>query len=345
MKVDAPLYSFDAPEEEVRRLEAKGYAGAFTFEGPHDPFFPLLLAARASEQIELYTAVAIGFARNPMILANIAWDLQAVSKGRFLLGLGTQIRPHIEKRFGMPWSRPAARMKEMVLAIKEIWRCWEEGDRLDFRGEIYQHTLMTPIFDPGPHPSGLPPIFLAGVGPRMTEVAGEVADGFFIHPFGTRRSWRELSLAALERGLAKAGRERSALEVSGQIMICTGENDEEVEQVRQSTKQQIAFYGSTPAYRPVLEVSGRGDLQAELNRMSKRGEWTEMALRIDDDLLEEIAVCAPIGEVAGRVRERCAGVADRVSLVAHWTKDPDLWDDVVRELRGSAVDSDRGFEE
>jgi probable F420-dependent oxidoreductase len=332
LKVDAPLYSFDAPEEEVRRLEARGYAGAFTFEGPHDPFFPLLLAARASSRIQLYTAVAIGFARNPMILANIGWDLQALSGGRFLLGLGTQIRPHVEKRFGMPWSRPVTRMKEMVLAIKAIWRCWEEGGPLDFRGEIYQHTLMTPIFSPGRHPNGLPPIFLAGVGPKMTAMAGEVADGFFIHPFGTARSWRELTLPALERGLARSSRDRKTLEVSGQLMVCTGASDEEIEQARRSTKQQIAFYASTPAYRPVLEVHGRGDLQPELNAMTKQGRWAEMASRIDDELLEAVAVCAPVGEVAARVRERCAGVVDRVSLVAHWTRDPDLWDDVVREL-------------
>jgi probable F420-dependent oxidoreductase len=332
MKVDAPIYSFDAPEDEVRRLEAKGYAGAFTFEGPHDPFFPLLLAARASEQIQLYTAVAIGFARNPMILANIGWDLQALSKGRFILGLGTQIRPHIVKRFGMPWSKPAMRMKEMVLAIKEIWRCWEDGDRLDFRGEIYQHTLMTPVFNPGPHPYGLPPIFLAGVGPKMTAVAGEVADGFLVHPFGTRESLLELTWPALEAGLARAGRERGALEVSAQVMVCSGADDQEIEAVRQSTKQQIAFYGSTPAYRPVLEVHGWGDLQDELNAMSKRGQWAEMTGLISDELVEAIAVCAPIGEVAKRVRERCDGVIDRVSLVAHWSKDPDIWDDVLREL-------------
>ena len=332
MKVDAPIYSFDAPEDEVRRLEAKGYAGAFTFEGPHDPFFPLLLAARASEQIQLYTAVAIGFARNPMILANIGWDLQALSKGRFMLGLGTQIRPHIVKRFGMPWSKPVLRMREMVLAIREIWRCWEDGDRLDFRGEIYQHTLMTPVFNPGPHPFGLPPIFLAGVGPRMTEVAGEVADGFLVHPFGTRASLRELTWPALERGLARAGRERSALEVSAQVMICSGADDQETLAVRQSTKQQIAFYGSTPAYRPVLEVHGWGDLQDELNAMSKRGQWAEMTNLISDEIVDAIAVCAPIGEVAKRVRERCEGSIDRVSLVAHWSKDPDIWDDVVRDL-------------
>ena len=332
MKVDAPLYSFDAPEAEARRLESKGYAGAFTYEGNHDPFFPLVLAAKATERLELFTAVAIGFARNPMILANLGWDLQAISKGRFRLGLGTQIKPHIERRFGMPWSRPAARMKEMVLAIKEIWRCWETNERLDYRGEIYQHTLMTPVFNPGPHPYGHPPIFLAGVGPKMTEVCGEVADGFFVHPFGTHQSLRELTFPALERGLARGGRDRSILEISAQVMVCTGTNDEEIEKSRQATRQQIAFYGSTPAYRPVLEVHGWGDLQSELNSMTKRGQWEAMADLVSDELLEAIAVCVPIGEVAESVRARVEGVADRVSLVAHWTKDPDMWDDIVRDL-------------
>jgi probable F420-dependent oxidoreductase len=332
MKVDAPLYSFDAPEEEVRRLEAKGYAGAFTYEGPHDPFFPLILASRASQSIDLYTAVAIGFARNPMILANIGWDLQAISKGRFMLGLGTQIKPHIEKRFGMPWSKPASRMREMVLAIKEIWRAWETNERLDYRGEIYQHTLMTPMFNPGPAPYGPPPIFLAGVGPRMTEVCGEVADGFFVHPFSTARSYAELTLPALDRGIAAAGRDAASLQVSLQIMVCTGKNDEEMEASRASTRTQIAFYGSTPAYRPVLDCHGWGDLQAELNAMTKKGQWGDMNALISDELLEEVAVCAPIGEVAKKIRERCQGRTDRVSLVAHWTQDPDIWDDVIRDL-------------
>ena len=335
MKVDAPIYSFDAPEPEVRRLEAKGYSGAFTFEGPHDPFFPLLLAARASERIELYTAVAIAFSRNPMILANIGWDLQLHSKGRFILGLGTQIKAHIERRFSMPWSQPAARMREMVLAIKEIWRCWQTQERLDFRGEFYQHTLMTPAFSPGPSTYGGPRIFLAGVGPRMTEIAGEVADGFFVHPFGTLESLRHLTHPALERGLEMAGRKRSSLETSVQLMICSGTNDAEIAQVRESTKAQIAFYGSTPAYRPILDVHGWGDLQPTLNRMSKEGKWTEMAGLVSDELLEAVAVCAPMKEIAGKVLERCDGKIDRVSLVGHWTKDPDIWDDVLRDLRAS----------
>jgi probable F420-dependent oxidoreductase len=335
MKVDAPIYSFDAPEPEVRRLEAKGYSGAFTFEGQHDPFFPLLLAARASERIELYTAVAIGFSRNPMILANIGWDLQQLSKGRFILGLGTQIKAHIERRFSMPWSHPAARMREMVLAIKEIWRCWQTRERLDFRGEFYQHTLMTPVFSPSPSEYDVPPIFLAGVGPRMTEVAGEVADGFFVHPFGTLESLHKLTLPALERGLARSGRPRKAIQTSAQLMICSGTSDEEIAHVRQSTKQQIAFYGSTPAYRPILEVHGWGELERDLNRMSKEGKWTEMAGLISDEVLEAVAVCAPMKDVARKIRERCDGKIDRVSLVAHWTKDPNVWDDVLRDLRAS----------
>ena len=332
MKVDAPIYSFDQPDDEVARLEAKGYAGAFTYEGPHDPFFPLVLAARASRTIELYTAVAIGFARNPMILANIGWDLQAISKGRFMLGLGTQIKPHIEKRFDMPWSKPATRMKEMVLAIKAIWRAWEHDEPLDHRGEIYSNTLMTPMFNPGRAPHGLPPIFLAGVGPRMTEISGEVADGFFVHPFGTARSFAELTLPALDRGLAASDRDPASLEVSLQLMVCSGADDEEIERNRQATKQQIAFYGSTPAYRPVLDCHGWGDLQPELNRLTKLAKWGEMSALVSDELLEAVAICAPIGKVADRVRARAQGRASRVSLVAHWARDPDLWDDVVRDL-------------
>lgn len=335
MKVDAPLYSFDAPEDEVRRLESKGYAGAFTYEGPHDPFFPLLLASRASTSIDLYTAVAIGFARNPMILANIGWDLQAISQGRFLLGLGTQIRPHIEKRFDMPWSKPAKRMREMVLAIKSIWHAWENGERLDFRGEIYSNTLMTPMFDPGPAPYGLPPIFLAGVGPRMTEVCGEVADGFFVHPFGTARSFAELTLPALDRGLAAGGRSADAFSISLQVMVCTGASDEAIEQARQATKQQIAFYGSTPAYRGVLDVHGWGDMQDELNRLSKSGEWVKMGEVIDDEVLNTFAVVGEPEQIGGELKRRYGDIVDRLSFYAPYKSDPGRWAKVLDDLRAA----------
>jgi probable F420-dependent oxidoreductase len=333
MKVDAAIMSWNEPGEAARRLERLGYDGGFTFEGPHDPFFPLVLASQHTERIELYTAIAIAFARNPMTLANIGWDLQALSKGRFLLGLGTQIRAHIEKRFSMPWSRPAARLREMVLAIREIWRCWAEGGRLDFRGEFYQHTLMIPAFNPGANPYGNPPIFLAGVGPRMTEVAGEVADGFFVHPLNSAKSIAEVTLPALERGLAASGRARKDVKLSFQIMVASGANDEEIERTRQLTKGQIAFYGSTPAYRVVLDAHGWGDLQPELNALSKRGQWNEMTALISDEMLEAIAVCAPMSQVAARVRERCGALADRVSLLAHWSRDPEPWAEVARELR------------
>src|SRR5947207_7149305 len=190
----------------AREVEAAGFDGVLTFEGTHDAMFPLLLAAEHTQRIELTTAVVIAFGRNPMTLAQSAYDLQLASHGRFNLGLGTQIKPHIEKRYSMPWSKPAARMREMVLAIRAIWSRWHEGTPLDFRGEFYQHTLMTPFFDPGPNPFGLPRIVLGGVGPRMTEVAGEVADGFMVHPFSTPKFMRETTLPALERGPARGGR-------------------------------------------------------------------------------------------------------------------------------------------
>ena len=271
-----------------------------------------------------------------MLLAHIGWDLQALSRGRFLLGLGSQIRPHIEKRFGMPWSRPASRMRELVLAVKEIWRVWREGGRLDFRGEFYAHTLMTPMFSPGANPFGDAPIFLAGVGPAMTEVAGEVADGFFVHPLHSERSLAEVTLPALERGLAKSGRKREQLQLSAQLMIASGSTDEETLATRRLTKQQIAFYGSTPAYRVVLDAHGWGELQPELNALSKRGQWSEMTALVSDEMLEAIAVCCPLGEVAERVRRRCGGFAERVSLVAHWARDPEPWVAIARELQGEA---------
>jgi probable F420-dependent oxidoreductase len=341
MKVDAAMNHFGAAAAEAQRLERAGYDGGFTFEGPHDPFFPLVQAAAATERLELYTAIAIGFARNPMILANIGWDLQALSKGRFLLGLGSQVRPHIEKRFSMPWSRPAARMREMVLAIKEIWRCWAEGGRLDFRGEFYRHTLMTPMFSPGRNPCGDPPILVAGVGPRMTEVAGEVADGFFVHPFHTAESLAKLTLPAIERGLAKSGRGLADFQVSVQLMIASGSDEEEVQRTRQLTRQQIAFYGSTPAYRVVLDAHGWGDLQPELNALSKRGEWNAMADLVSDEILETVAVCCPQDEIAERVRQRCGDHADRVSLVAHWMRDPEPFDAAARALNGRQAERGR----
>jgi len=320
----------------ARRLEEAGYAGGFTFEGRHDPFFPLAVAAQQTERLELATAIAIGFARNPMTLANIGWDMQLLSGGRFTLGLGTQVRPHIERRFSMPWSAPAARMREMILAIRAIWDCWQNGTRLDFQGEHYAHTLMTPVFTPEPLPHALPKIFLAGVGPRMTEVVGEVADGFFVHPFQTRESIEQLTLPSLDRGLARSGRTREDLSISCQVILAVGETEEELVEARNGARAQISFYGSTPAYRPVLESIGRGELQDELNAMSKRGKWLEMAALIDDELLERIAIVGRRDEIAAKLRARCGDFADRVSLMAPFAPDADLWSDIVKSLSSDA---------
>jgi probable F420-dependent oxidoreductase len=334
MKVDGSLLVDDPADAgpAARRLEEAGYAGGFSFEGRHDPFLPLAVAAQQTERLELVPAIAIAFARNPMLLANTGYDMQLLAKGRFILGLGTQIKPHIEKRFSMTWSRPAARMREMVLAIRAIWDCWENGTPLDFRGDFYTHTLMTPVFNPGANPYGLPPIWCAGVGPKMTEVVGEVADGFFAHPFGTAGFLRDCTLPALERGMARSGRKRENFTISCQTILATGSTEEELVAARNGARAQISFYGSTPAYRPVLEHCGRGELQDELNRLSKQGKWLEMAGLIDDELLDLIAITGERHEIAARIKARCGGVVDRVSLVAPFAPDADLWSDVVAEL-------------
>src|SRR5688500_11559914 len=228
MKVDGAIGGLEHVGATAAAQEARGYDGLWSAETSHDPFFPLLLAAAETEKIELGTGIAVAFARNPMTLAQTAWDLQAASKGRFILGLGSQIKPHITKRFSMPWSHPAARMREMIMALHAIWDCWQEGSKLEFRGDFYTHTLMTPFFNPGPNPYGKPKVFLAAVGERMTEVAGEVADGMLCHGFTTERYLREVTIPALERGLARSGRSMDDIELSGPAFVVTGANEQEM---------------------------------------------------------------------------------------------------------------------
>ncbi|MDP1821345.1 MAG: LLM class F420-dependent oxidoreductase [Acidimicrobiales bacterium] len=314
-------------------LEERGYDGLWTAETAHDPFFPLLLASQCTERVELGTGIAVAFARSPMNLAQIAWDLQAASGGRFLLGLGSQIKPHITKRFSMPWSHPAPRMRELVLAIRAIWACWNDGTKLDFQGEFYTHTLMTPFFNPGPNPHGDAKIFLAGVGERMTEVAGEVCDGFLCHGFTTERYLREVTLPALERGAAKAGRAVTDIEISGPAFVVTGTNEEEMAASIAGTKQQIAFYGSTPAYRGVLELHGWGALQDDLNRMSKEGKWAEMGELIDDEMLDAFAVVAEPEKLADGLHARYGDVVQRLSFYAPYASDPARWASVMDQLQ------------
>jgi probable F420-dependent oxidoreductase len=306
----------------AQELEAIGYDGLWSAETSHDPFFPLLMAAEHTERVELGTGIAVAFARNPMTLATIANDLQLYSKGRFLLGLGSQIKAHIEKRFSMPWSHPAPRMRELVLAMRAIWDAWHNGTKLDFRGDFYTHTLMTPFFNPGPNPYGPPKVFLAAVGERMTEVAGEVCDGMLVHAFTTERYLREVTLPALERGLERGGRKRHDFEISCPVFVVTGETEEDVAAADQVVRQQIAFYGSTPAYRGVLELHGWGDLQTELNALSKQGDWVEMGRRVDDDVRDAFTVVGQPDEIPGLILERFGDTLDRVSFYVPYRDDP-----------------------
>lgn len=331
----APMEDPRDARETFRYLEEVGYDGAFSFEAKLDPFLPLTLAAEHTRTLRLGTAIAIAFARNPMNLANLAHGLQAISGGRFLLGLGSQVKPHIEKRFSMEWSKPAARMREMVMAIKAIFACWEGDKPLAFDGEFYRHTIMIPAFNPGPNPFGPPPIFLGGFRPRMTAVAGEVADGFFAHPFNSRKSLLENTMPALHEGLARAGRRREDLEIICSTLVVTADTAEDMDRVREAARKQLAFYGSTPAYLSTLVCHGWEDLHADLNRLSKAGRWDEMAGLIDDEILETIAVVGPRSEIAGLLRARLDGIADGVALTHNRAPDPAHWADIVQELRGS----------
>ncbi|HEX8803523.1 MAG TPA: LLM class F420-dependent oxidoreductase [Acidimicrobiales bacterium] len=335
MKVDGGIGGLTDAAEAAARQEGLGYDGVWSAETSHDPFLPLLLAAQSTERVELGTGIAVAFARNPMTLAQTAWDLQAASKGRFVLGLGSQIKPHITRRFSMPWSHPAARMREMIQAIRAIWAAWNDGTKLDFRGDFYTHTLMTPFFNPGPNPHGDARIFLAAVGERMTEVAGEVADGLLCHGFTTRRYLTEVTIPALERARDKAGKTMDDFELSGPMFVVTGADEEQMAEAAVGVRRQIAFYGSTPAYRGVLELHGWGDLQDELNRLSKEGRWSDMGDLIDDEILGTFAVIAPVDEVAGALRERWSGLLHRLSFYAPYQTAPDTWRDVIAELKAA----------
>ncbi len=339
MKVDGSAgLDLAAVPEQARTGEQMGYSGLWTAETAHDPFLPLLLAAEHTETVELGTSIAVAFARNPMTLAQTAWDLQTYSKGRFILGLGSQIKPHITKRFSMPWSRPAARMREMILAIRAIWDTWLTGTPLAFRGEFYTHTLMTPFFTPERddlEACGPPKIFLAGVGELMTEVAGEVADGFICHGFTTERYLREITIPALERGRARAGKTLDGFEIVGPSFVVTGNDESELTAAADATRRQIAFYGSTPAYRPVLDLHGWGEVQDHLNAASKRGEWETMGTLITDEMLQAFAVVGEAETIAPELHRRYGDVIQRISFYAPYRSDPQRWRKVMHDIRSA----------
>lgn len=334
MRVIGPLFApLGEIPDAIRNAEAIGFDGIYSAEINNDPFFPLLLAAEHSSKVELMTSIAVAFARNPMTLANLSHDLNQYSQGRFVLGIGSQIKPHITRRLSMPWSKPAARMREFIEAMQAIWQCWLNDEPLNFDGEFYQHTLMTPNFVPNTKRYPAPKVKLAGVGPLMTQVAGEVADGFIAHGFTTAKYLREVSLPALEKGLAKRGRQRSDIDITCPVMTVCGDNEEQFVQNRETVRMQIAFYASTPAYRDVLAMHGWEDAQPELTAMSKRGEWQEMAKLISDEMLATFAVVSETPKTLASMLE--TGYGD---MIDNWectwiTSDQQAMRSVIEELQ------------
>jgi len=310
MKIDVPLPAdITHGGAAARDLTATGASGAFTFEGAHDVFVPLVLAAAARVPLDLYTNVAIAFPRSPLHLAHTAHDLHALSGGRFMLGLGSQVRAHIERRY-----EPAIRMKEMVQAVKAILGAWQDRSPLDFRGRFTSHTLMPPTFDPGPSPYGVPPVLIGAVGPRMTDVATEVADGLIVHPLNSKRSLQDHSLPAVERGLNRAGRDGTGFTIVAGAIVGVWEHDSRRTAVCTALRTMVSFYGSTPAYRVLLEADGYGDLQPELHRLSREGRWADMPGLIDDDVLDRFTLRGTPAEVGAALKARYEGIADRIAL-------------------------------
>ena len=337
MKIDGMVHgTFEEIAAQARRLEAEGYDGAATAETSHDPFLPLAAAAGVTSTLELGTSIAVAFARTPMTLAATANDLQFATQGRFTLGLGSQIKPHIEKRFSMPWSHPAPRMREFILALRAIWHSWNTGEKLEFRGEFYTHTLMTPFFSPGPNPNGSPKVTLAAVGDKMTEVAGEVADGIILHPFTTADYVRDVTLPALGRGFERGAKTRADFEIAYPVFVVTGTDDESWAKARTGTRQQIAFYGSTPGYRGVLEQHGWGAVGEEMNRLSKQGEWIAMGDLVTDEMLETFAVVAAPDDLAAGILARWGGTVDRIAFDAPYEHDSGIWPAVIADIKRRA---------
>lgn len=340
MRVRAVLESaLPTVADAARFAEEVGCQGAWFTETAHDPFLAALLAAESTSQLHVGTGIAVAFSRSPMHLAYQAHELHTYSGGRFVLGLGSQVRAHVERRFSAPFSKPVSRMRELVAALRAIWASWNDGETLDFRGDFYTHTLMTPFFSPAASPHGPPPVFVAAVGERMTEVAGEVGDGLLVHGFSTDDYLREVTLPALERGLATSGRARGDVEVSRQVLVATGRDGGELAAASERVRRQLAFYASTPAYRPVLERHGRAALQEELAGMVREGRWDDMPRALDDELLEMCAVVGPVDELAGIIRGRFEGLVDQVSFRIPSEGGVERWAQVLEQIQGPAATS------
>ena len=324
----------DAPAA-AKAAEEMGFDALWTAETSHDPFLPLVLAAEHTKRIKLGTAIAVAFPRSPMVLAQIGWDLQLQSGGRFILGLGTQVRAHNERRFGIKWEHPGPKLREMVQMIHAIWDCWQNGTRPSFQGQFYAFTLMTPFFNAGPIPYPRPPIYIAGVNEYICRLAGELCDGLHAHPFHSIKYLDDVVMPNIQKGLDKAGRTRSDIAIATTAFVVTGANRDEIEAAKMPVRQQIAFYASTPAYVGVLEAHGWGEAGRRLTDMSKRGEWSAMANEITDEMLEVYAVTGTYDEIAEKVKRKYAGYLERVAFYFPFTAgDKERWRGLVRAFNG-----------
>jgi len=316
MKVETgiPMDNWHEAGPAAAAAEAGGFDGVLSFEIANDPFIPLAFAAVATKRIQLGTSIAVCFPRSPMIMATSAWDLHLQSQGRFTLGLGTQVKGHNVRRFSVPWSPPQPRLREYVQSLRTIWRCWETGEKLDFQGEHYAFSLMTPEFSPPKSGLGPIPISIAAVGPALLRLAGEVCDGVRLHVFATRKYVEEMALPEIRSGLKKAGRDRSNFEVWGGGFIVTGKDEAALVQEREAVRYRIAFYGSTRSYHPILALHGWEDLGLKLHEMSKKGQWKQMAAQVPDEVLEEFAVIATYDNLVSKLTERFGGQTDCMTL-------------------------------
>ncbi len=337
MKIDAGMMFTNLREVPViaQAAEAIGFDAIWTSETQHEALLPLPLVAEHTQRIQFGTAIAVAFARSPTILAHLAWDLAAQSGGRFILGLGTQVKAHIERRFGMTWGSPTPKLRETILAIRAVWDCWQNGAPLNFRGQFYKLTLMSPFFNPGPIGTARVPIFIAGVNTGLCQLAGELADGFHVHPFHTVKYLREVILPAIEAGAAKAGRTRHEVQLASAVFVIR--DDAEREMVR----AQVAFYASTPSYRPVLDCHGWGETGERLSRLAARHQWAEMPREISDEMLETFAVIASPGDLPGKLLDKYDGLLDRLALYAPFAPGQDEagWRALVEAIHAHSADA------
>jgi probable F420-dependent oxidoreductase len=337
MKIDTALFAprlIDVPAA-ARRAEELGFDGIWSQDTSHNPMFPLVLAAEHTTRIQLGTAILVAFARSPMDVAYQAWDLAQLSGGRFILGLGTQVKPHIEKRFSMLWGPPVEQLREYIQALRHIWSSWQTGERINFRGEHYKLTLMTPFFNPGPIEHPEIPVYIAGVNEGLCRLAGQMADGFHLHPYHSVRYLRELVIPWIESGAREAGRTLDEVTLTTTVFVITGRDEEEMERNRQAVRQQVAFYASTPTYRTIMEVHGWEDVADQLRKHATRQRWSEMPELVTDEMLEAFAVSAAPDEVAGAVQERYDGLLDRVTYYEAFIPNAEdtFWRETIRQFR------------